>query len=153
MNSRLRVTDRMAPSVASPLWRRIFILGIDNPYCRKHYSVMDRIRFCQRFFVFFFCLHFASFIMLPLVCLSGDISPPGADSCCRSSLPCQTNHSSPAAKNKLPCSNNHSCCNFITSNAPNYFFTLYYFRLTPLESFSQYSNITTSVFRPPEAKI
>jgi len=132
---------------------RIFISGIDNARSRKQDVYMERIRFLRRFFMAFFCLYFISFVMLPLVCLTEEISPPGADNCSRSNLPYQSNHSPPAAENKLPCSNNHSCCNFINSNAPNYFIILHSFQLTPIESSPQFLEVTTSVFRPPEAEI
>jgi hypothetical protein len=127
---------------------RIFISGIDNTHGRKHNSIMNWTKILKLFFVPFFCLYFVSFIMLPLVCAIEEL-----DDSCHSNLPYQTNHSPPAAENKRPCPNTHTCCNLITSNTPDYFFVLQSFQLTPHESSPQSLEITTSVFRPPEAKI
>ena len=113
-------------------------------------GIMEKKKTLKRFFLILLSLYFVSFVILPLVCLTEEISSTDFN---HSSCIDQTNHSSPPIKNKLPCPNNHSCCSFIVSNTSNYFFALNSSMITrPAISF-QPLEIAASVFRPPEAKI
>src|SRR5512139_3416093 len=101
----------------------------------------------RRMFVVFFVLHFVSFVMLPLVCLTEEIFPTEADRSSCVNLPNQTNHSTAPAKNRLPCPNSHSCCNFTSPNAAGYFFAPSSSQITSIEMSFQPLEITASVFR------
>jgi hypothetical protein len=103
-------------------------------------------------FVIFFVLSFLSLVMLPLVCLTEEIFSTDADHSSCVDQPNQTNHSSLPVNNKLPCPSNHSCCNFITSNAADYFFALDSSQITPGETSFHPLEIIASVFRPPKTQ-
>ncbi len=90
----------------------------------------------RRLFIVFFFLHFVSFVMPPLVCLTEGICSPATDHSSCSNSPDKTIHSPPPSKNKLPCPNNHSCCSFITTNPPFYFSIPSSFHITPVETSS-----------------
>ncbi len=133
-------------------WEHLFY-ALTMLISRDIFICMNRIKVLKRFFLIFFLLHFVSFVMLPLVCLTEEIFSPGTDhnSCCN--LPNQTDHSPPVAKHKLPCPNNHSCCNFITPNTTSHFFALSSSQITPVEISFQPREITGFVFRPPETRV